>query len=246
MVVKYLGVGINYKNTANELRGCVNDVHMLQSTYSFLYDLKKENTMLLIEEQATKQNILNAIAWLVTGNSEGDLLLFSYSGHGSQIRDTDGDESDGLDEVIIPSDFMDGSIITDDELKKYLADRVGNAYLVAVIDACHSGTVLDLNYTLRDGIIRQVNSNLTYPKLNCVLLSGCRDDQTSADAYIDYKSCGALTYYWNKILTLKPKICFRELLMNLQELIQRNGYAQIPQLSFNVKPDLYDQVIRTD
>jgi hypothetical protein len=42
-----------------------------------------------------------------------DLLFFSYSGHGSQVVDKNGDETDSRDEVILPLDF---NVITDDEL----------------------------------------------------------------------------------------------------------------------------------
>lgn len=49
--------------------------------------------------QPTKQNILNAVKWLVSDAKAGDSLWFSYSGHGTQVVDTDGDEDDGYDEA---------------------------------------------------------------------------------------------------------------------------------------------------
>jgi hypothetical protein len=49
----------------------------------------------------------------------GDKLLFHFSGHGSQIRDRDGDElKDQLDEIICPHDMdWNGTYIVDDDLK---------------------------------------------------------------------------------------------------------------------------------
>lgn len=41
--------------------------------------------------RATRQEILEGCAWLVAGASAGDKLLFHYSGHGTQVQDTDGD-----------------------------------------------------------------------------------------------------------------------------------------------------------
>ena len=43
--------------------------------------------------------------WLVSGARPGDSLFFSFSGHGGQVRDVDGDEADGLDETILPEDY---------------------------------------------------------------------------------------------------------------------------------------------
>ena len=54
----------------------------------------------------------------------GDVLVFYYSGHGSQVRDRNGDElTDGLDEIICPYD-MDwdrGTYILDDDLDAIFA-----------------------------------------------------------------------------------------------------------------------------
>ena len=42
------------------------------------------------------------------------VLMRLDSGHGSQVKDRDGDEIDGYDEVILPRDFREKGIITDD------------------------------------------------------------------------------------------------------------------------------------
>ena len=81
--MKALFVGINYMGTYNALNGCINDVYKMNSTYRQMYGLKTENTMILLEEQTTKKNIMNAINWLVSNNTLGQQLLFHFSGHGS-------------------------------------------------------------------------------------------------------------------------------------------------------------------
>ena len=44
-----------------------------------------------VSEAPTRQNILNAVDWLVEGAQSGDSLFFHYSGHGGQeVRDADG------------------------------------------------------------------------------------------------------------------------------------------------------------
>lgn len=42
-------------------------------------------------------------------------LLTRSSGHGGQTEDLDGDEDDGMDEVIYPVDFKQAGHIVDDE-----------------------------------------------------------------------------------------------------------------------------------
>jgi hypothetical protein len=54
--------------------------------------------------------------WLVSDANKHDSLFFHYSGHGSQVRDSNGDEADGYDEVIFPLDYAQTGTIIDDEL----------------------------------------------------------------------------------------------------------------------------------
>ena len=61
---------------------------------------------------------------LAASSEPGDRLVFHYSGHGSQVRDADGDElTGGLDEILCPYDFdWDGSFIKDDDLASILGE----------------------------------------------------------------------------------------------------------------------------
>lgn len=64
----------------------------------------------------TRYNIIRAMKWLVCGAQPGDSLVFQYAGHGTQVKDTDGDEDDELDETICPVDYEEkgvGPIIDD-------------------------------------------------------------------------------------------------------------------------------------
>lgn len=150
-------IGINYSGNA-ELRGCVRDqvflAHLLRSRFGF----KSEEMHMLTDEphglvgilsgKPTMANIVEAMAWLMRDARQGDSLFFSFSGHGGQTRDMNGDERGGFDDTICPVDFQESGDITDDELYELLVKRVPKgARLTAVIDSCHSGTVLDLPYS---------------------------------------------------------------------------------------------------
>ena len=91
-----------------------------------------------------------ALYWLVQGCQAGDSLVFHYSGHGSQQRNYTGDEVDGYDETLCPVDFKTQGMIVDDEINDTIVRPLPpGVKLHAIIDACHSGTVLDLPFLCR-------------------------------------------------------------------------------------------------
>ena len=64
-----------------------------------------------------------------------------------------------------------------------------------------------------------------------VLISGCRDTQTSADAYISGSYNGALTYHLVKaIKEKKGQLTYRELHARTIGLLKKGKYSQVPQL----------------
>jgi uncharacterized caspase-like protein len=115
-----LVIGINYFNSPNQLRGCINDANkisrFLNQQFRFAYD----DMVILTDDQAnpasqpTRANITRAMRWLVNGASPHDSLFFHFSGHGGQTEDLDGDEEDGYDETIYPVDFRSAGMIVDD------------------------------------------------------------------------------------------------------------------------------------
>lgn len=147
---KALLVGINYINTpAARLNGPINDV---QNMMQFLSQRGYQNMWVLTDDQdpskqPTRQNMIQGMQWLVQGARPGDSLVFHYSGHGSQMLDTNGDEVDGFDEVILPCDYKMAGYIVDDDLHNILVKSLPyGTRLTAIMDCCHSGTGMDLPY----------------------------------------------------------------------------------------------------
>lgn len=88
--------------------------------------------------------------WLMQGCQPGDSLVFHFSGHGSQQRNYTGDEIDGYDETLCPLDFETQGMIVDDEINATMVKPLPHGVrLHAIIDACHSGTMLDLPFLCR-------------------------------------------------------------------------------------------------
>lgn len=140
---KALCVGIDkYANPANILNGCVADSVDMAETLK-ITGFPRTKIKLLIDEHATYDGIIAGLDWLTKDAYDGDVLVFSYSGHGSQVTDLDNDETDGYDEVIIPQNFEweKRNYITDDVLYNYFSKKVPVGVRVdVVLDSCFSGT----------------------------------------------------------------------------------------------------------
>lgn len=265
MTKKALVVGINYVGTGNDLRGCINDANNVTAL------LKGQGFEVeqVLEKSATTAGIKAALGRLTAGAVPGDVLVFHYSGHGSQYPSQS--EPDGFEEIICPIDlnWMD-LVITDNDLRA-IFNKVPNGVNVTVIlDCCHSGTGLDqtesyvptrsitaaIQATSTDGSrfmappadiaeklqTRELVSWNTSRDVNAgaLLIAGCASDQTSADAYIDGTYQGAATAALLKAFAKNPSITYRALMDSMVDYMVTNRFTQRPQLDgFS---GLYDQI----
>jgi len=207
---KALLVGVNkYRMPGSDLMGCVNDVTNVRDILLKYFDFKVREIRVITDNRATKAGIMKRLEWLVKGAKPGDRLLFHFSGHGSQIRDRNGDElKDRMDEILCPHDMdWDGTYIVDDDLQAVFSKLPKNARLEVLLDCCHSGTgtrgglvmamvppeqrivprfllpPVDIRMREEEDLPRHAIARSANPG-NHVLFAGCRDNQTSADAWI--------------------------------------------------------------
>ncbi|MDF1550031.1 MAG: caspase family protein [Bacteroidales bacterium] len=228
-------VGINnYPGTVNDLSGCVNDVNdwaKLLNSFGF-------QTTKIFNEQATKNNILNALENLVKEAKLGDVVVFTYSGHGTQVLDTSGDEEDGYDEALY---VYDGTLI-DDEINAILKTADKNAEIIVIADSCFSGTVTKA-LALKAAKRRFVKTDTIPPtavlknrflakateeNMLEILISGCSDKEYSYDAFINGRWNGAMTAFATSII--KPEQTYNEFYSKLREKLPSEEYPQTPQL----------------
>lgn len=295
---KALLIGINYIGTRNQLRGCINDAHNMFNFLTSRYGYNSDDIVLLTDDQQdmvrvpTRANIIRAMQWLVKDARPNDSLFFHYSGHGGQTKDLDGDEEDGMDDVIYPVDFESSGDLVDDDMHDIMVKPLpAGARLTALFDSCHSGTVLDLPYTYSTkGVVKEPNvwkdvgenglqlamayasgnrsalfsslgtiattvknkmgnnvdrervKQIKFSPADVIMLSGSKDNQTSADATEGGQATGAMSYAFVKVLTLQPQQTYLSLLQNMrQELISK--YSQKPQLSASHPINVYLQFI---
>lgn len=256
-IKRALLVGINYIGSQCELRGCINDVLAIRDVLINQYQYSPENILLLSDETSskpTRANISKGFQWLLSKSHASDFgnesyvpitatdvlnLFFHYSGHGSRLADRNSDESDGYDETICPIDFDTSGMITDDEIREKLAMKVpSNSKLIAIVDACHSQSSFDLLWECKPSFfggysLKQIGKYAPTPG-NVIMLSGCRDNQTSADINIEGKGQGALTYSVIKVLqTSNYIITCDQLLTEVCKYIRNNRLSsQIPCMTF--------------
>lgn len=242
---KALLIGINYIGTNYVLRGCHNDVDNIKLLL-ISRGLDEDNITVLKEPK--RLDILRAFVQFVMNTEKGDSLYFHYSGHGMQLDSSNlnqTSESDGKDELIIAADLKP---IRDNEINRYLLGCLpNNVNLFAVFDCCHSGTMLDLPYTISTSEDKDT-SNFEIKKENSlernicegkiIGLSGSLDIQFSADAYIKNSYQGALTYCFietiNEQKSFGLNIDFLEILAIINKKLKSYGFVnQQPILSIN-------------
>ena len=203
-VSKILSIGINYNGTNAQLYNCGNDtrdmVELLHKRYGeknvrdthILTDDEnvKKLTFFRSAREPTRANIEAELEWLFSDNKKGDTIIFHYSGHGSQQRDHSGEEEDGRDETLVPSDYATAGQITDDDIRAYIDRLPEGVNALIVTDCCHSGSNSDLRYVYSntskkdaawgrfDQIVRKKVGDT---KANVFHVSACKDSQTASD-----------------------------------------------------------------
>ncbi|KAL0321728.1 UNVERIFIED_CONTAM: Metacaspase-1, partial [Sesamum calycinum] len=232
-------VGISYKFSRHELKGCINDAKCMKYMLINRFKFPESSILMLTEEETdpyripTKHNIRMAMFWLVQGCQAGDSLVFHYSGHGSQQRDYTGDEVDGFDETLCPLDFETQGMIVDNEINATLVRPLPpGVKLHAIIDACHSGTVLDLPYLCRMDRTGRYAWEDHRPRTGtwkgtsggeAISFSGCDDDQTSADtaALSKVTSTGAMTFAFIQAIEKGQATTYGSMLTAMRSTIRR-------------------------
>jgi hypothetical protein len=243
-----LFIGINYRGTSAELRGCVNDVRNIKGLLQNIdYDLR--DARFLVDDpkfpgsfgQPTRKNIEESLQWLVQGAKAGDNLFLHFSGHGSQLPDDNGDEADGFDEAIVPLDYNQNGMVRDDWVFKNVCALVpAGCRLTAVTDCCHSGSILDLPFELDGSSFRRVGKKETAGDV--LLISGCKDHQTSADVssvgsfFSGQGPAGAGGACTSCLMAMLEegrigKISYGELRDRMHKFLREHKYTQIPQFS---------------
>jgi hypothetical protein len=242
-------VGIN-AYPGQPLHGCVNDVTDMADYLVHAQGFQTGDIRLLVDTRATAQGIRDRLQWLITGAKAGDTLYFHYSGHGAQfpIRDAAGTVVSNHGTLCpVDFDFTPQRALLDSDLRAIMNKVAKGVEFIFVADSCFSGDLMRAFHMFRARVFqppadiawrtRTANANnLAFRGFAvhdaCGFISGCAFDQESADANINGRFNGALTYYLLQSLQAAHgnTLPLTTLIANLNTAIHTAGYAQNPQL----------------
>lgn len=283
---KSLLIGINYVGSQHQLKGCHQDVQNVNNFLSYRgYPQDQRSQVVMLDDSRTDpsgpffpngHNILAAMEWLVS--EPNTTCMLHYSGHGGQVRDSDGDRSSGFDDTIVPFDFETRGQISSDTLHRHLVSRLPpSSTLFVIFDCCHSGSALELPFIYRsdsDGNVNMMDDlkkganlaaeashllmgGLSFQRMGeakqlyagatdffrslkhqreglaegdrppglaqegfaedwekekkyVTMFSGCKDEQTSADASIGGSHVGAMSWAFLETMKRKPNPAYLE------------------------------------
>ncbi|MFM8252890.1 MAG: caspase domain-containing protein [Planctomycetota bacterium] len=251
-------IGINdYPGSGNDLAGCVNDV----KDWAALLKARGFTVTTLLDSAATGKAMRAGMAETIAQAKAGDQVVIQYSGHGSFVPDKNGDEPDGYDECLCPYDIFSKGPLIDDELSKIFAARADGVRLVFISDSCHSGTVARFSPIESAALgkgkvpkitrarflppstflsesqvktmgVRKVRSASAPGSFYALLLSGCQDSETSADAWFAGRPNGAFTFSALKALeTLEETATYQDWYNAIRKRLPSSAYVQTPNIN---------------
>ncbi|MFD3998427.1 caspase domain-containing protein [Streptomyces sp. NPDC058583] len=224
-----LHVGLNsvdparYEGWEGTLVACENDAHdmaRLARAAGF------ESTVLLTPE-GTVANVTAVLGDAAARLGPGDIMLFSYSGHGGQLPDDNdgstatgsGDEPDALDETLVLYDRQ----FLDDEVQRAFSAFADDVRIVSFFDCCHSGSSIEIPggpgagatarfmpdpqqrqlYDRDRGFYAELRRSLAEsgPRdgagPDALLVSACQDNQEASDGDVNGAFTKALLQVWD-------------------------------------------------
>lgn len=220
-----------------DLSGCINDVNALKGILISRFYFKPENIHILMNADASRSNILNGFeTHLIKETKAGDICVFYFAGHGSQVRNSQSNEPDKKDESLVPADWYRGEPdIRDKELKKLfnrILDR--KAHLTAIVDACHSGSISrGMPFPMNLRALPESECSVSVPPDNekepsergAIILSATQDFQNAVEKKIEKEQWYGL-FTWaliNVLRSIPYDTGIGDILLKVNALVQSEG-----------------------
>lgn len=225
MAHRSLSIGLNavdpagYDGWDGKLAACEKDADdMFAIAKSQGYEAK-----VLKRQAATSAAVLAELASAARTVKAGEHFLLTYSGHGGQVPDTNGDEPDHYDETWCLYDRM----VLDDELYAMFGRFAPGARILMLSDSCHSGSVARAVFRTRSAdprgemrpkwlplakaesiynnrkdlfdSLQQLAGPAEKAKVGAsiILISGCRDSEVSYDGPVNGAFTTQVLSVWN-------------------------------------------------
>ncbi|MCK5726270.1 MAG: caspase family protein [Thiotrichaceae bacterium] len=258
-MIKVLLIGINHylSPKINALRGCTNDVKLLHQLYTDRFAIPENQIKVLINDEATKNNIVTTFQSHLQTAKAGDSVVFYFSGHGSRepahkdfwTIDTD----KALDTLVCYDSGVEATLLADKELRFLLSELPQDlSQVVVIIDSCHSGSVTRTSKDIRSRHTflltqpRQSEDFIFYrkakeegwadnlgqvPQGKHILLSACRSTETSIEKSIRRRPYGVFTYSLASLLNRQSNgLNYFNLFNHVRRLTRQHNLLQTPQI----------------
>ncbi|HPH86428.1 MAG TPA: caspase family protein [Ferruginibacter sp.] len=230
------------------LEGCVNDIQAVRAVLAARFSFAASNMQTLLDQQATRQAILDGMNNLLNSSQRNDVALIYFSGHGSQVKNSLSAEPDQLDETIVPADAWKSGVqdIRDKELARVFNRFLDKGVKLTVIfDCCHSGSISrgpgmhTAKKRFAEGaadIIRD-DAYLTPPQErkdgNFLLLAASQDNESASEQELETGEIeGAFTVALLKAIQQLPYGCsVIDLFAATRAILKSNQHLQEPVMS---------------
>ena len=201
-------VGIDaYAAPLRALEGCVNDARAMEDLLERRYGAK---CAVLLNERATRQNIIDGFRGHLAQAGAGDSAVFFYAGHGSQVP-TGGlfatiEASGKLQSLVCIDSRPDGYDLVDKDIAVLISELADKgAHVTLLMDSCHSGS-----------ISRAVDDRGTATKPPLVRSAPDRSDLHPQEAFVRRRNVSdaeALNMTLASVEGFKPDVSGRHLLL---------------------------------
>lgn len=255
-------VGINdYRNMA-ALRGSVNDVLNMKGVLTGKFGFPEANVRLLTDAAATREAILDAFRQLTEQAKQNPsaIVVFQFSGHGSRVKDEDGDEPDGQDETLVTFDDKTpagrNTQITDDELDAFISELSRyTPNITIILDSSHSGgatgdvpapsVAQSRDVSQARPVVAESAQRLrgvSYVIITASLPSEMSFESSHQTAGgVSYN--GLLTYHLVRALaSATPEATWRDVFGVVEAAVRRENGAQHPQLEGNLRQRIFSDI----
>lgn len=260
-VKRALLIGINRYKSVPALQGSVNDVETMREILTTRWGFSPRNFTVLTDENATRESMITALNQLVQVAGPADTVYFHYSGHGSQVQDVNGDETDGLDETIVPHDGRSSGVrdVVDDELDAIFS-RLRARSAVIVLDSCHSGTATraidirtrslpqDTRVDLyRTGVTGTTTRGIVpFKRSRYIVMGGAAANEEALDGPVDGRFHGFFTYALSRALmatgsNASPREVFGGVTRELARIQTIYGRTSMPEPQLEAPPEALDR-----
>lgn len=235
MTKQALLFGLEYLGKPSELLGCKRDTDDMATYLKNKQQYDKIKVCTSDYETGAQYMIykIYKLAIKTWRNPNIKEVCIYYSGHGSHIKDQNGDENEGLDECLVPTDYQRAGVITDDLIKRVFRYFRSDVHVIFICDACHSGSMCDLKFKYNDENQRCEEAHpLSKCSARIVSISGCKDEQVSYVGFNlrgEQKRRSVLTALLIKTLEDNHKN-IKDVSKTLKNHVKHSGYQQNPEI----------------